>query len=102
MIEAFSGQLITIDVLRDRMPHLRAREATLRAQIDALDAHAADRNACLELADDMEGFLAQLHGNAATAIVEDRQEVLRLLVTDVLIGPTGWGSRSSGRIPLLP
>jgi Recombinase/Recombinase zinc beta ribbon domain len=87
MIEAFSEQLITIDELRARMPHLRAREANLRGQIDALDAQAADRDACLKLAGDLEGFLAQLRGNAATATVEDRQQVLRLLVKDILIGP---------------
>ncbi len=87
MIEALAEQLITIDELRAKMPHLRARQATLRAQIDALDAQAADRDACLKLASDLEGFLAQLRGNAATATVEDRQHVLRLLVKDILIGP---------------
>ena len=87
MIEAFSEQLITIDELRARMPHLRARETSLRGQIDALDAQAADRDAYLTLAGDLEGFLAQLRGNAATATVEDRQRVLRLLVKDILIGP---------------
>ena len=61
--------------------------ANLRGQIDALDAQAADRDAYLKLAGDLEGFLAQLRGNAATATVEDRQRVLRLLVKDVLIGP---------------
>ena len=87
MIEAYAEQLITIDELRARMPHLRARETSLRGQIDALDAQLADRDACLKLAGDLEGFLAQLHGNAATATVEDRQRVLRLLVKDILIGP---------------
>ncbi len=88
MVEAFSEQLITIDELRDRMPHLRAREASLRGQLDALDAQAADRDAYLKLADDLEGFLAQLRGTAATAsTVEERRRVLRLLVKDVLIGP---------------
>ena len=87
MIEAYSEQLITIDELRTQMPHLRAREANLRSQINALDAQAADRDAYLTLAGDLEGFLAQLRGNAATATVEDRQRVLRLLVKDILIGP---------------
>ena len=87
MIEAFSEQLLTIDELRARMPHLRARQANLHGQIDALDAQPADRDAYLKLADDLEGFLAQLRGNAATATVEDRQRVLRLLVKDVLVGP---------------
>ena len=100
MIEAFSEQLITIDELRARMPHLRARETSLRSQIDALDAQAADRDAYLTLADDLEGFLAQLRGNAATATVEDRQRVLRLLVKDILIGPEKITIRH--RIPARP
>jgi site-specific DNA recombinase len=100
MIEAYSEQLITIDELRARMPHLRARETSLRGQIDALDAQLADRDACLTLAGDLEGFLAQLRGNAATATVEDRQRVLRLLVKDILIGPEKITIRH--RIPTRP
>ena len=87
MIEAYSEQLITIDELRTRMPHLRARETSLRSQIEALDAQAADQDAYLKLAGDLDGFLAQLRGSAATASISERQRVLRLLVKDVLIGP---------------
>ena len=87
MIEAYSEQLITIDELRAKMPHLRAREASLRGQIEAADAQAADRDAYLTLADDLEGFLAQLHTSAETAPTTARRRVLRLLVKDVLIGP---------------
>jgi site-specific DNA recombinase len=87
MIQAYSEQLITIDELRARMPHLRAREANLRSQIDALDAQSADQDAYLKLADDLEGFLAQLRANAGAATVEERQRVLRLLVKDILVGP---------------
>ena len=100
MIEAFSEQRITIDELRAKMPHLRARETSLRGQLDALDAQAADRDAYLTLADDLESFLAQLRGNAATATVEDRQRVLRLLVKDILIGPEKITIRH--RIPARP
>ena len=100
MIEAYAEQLITIDELRAKMPHLRARETNLRGQIDALDAQAADRDAYLRLADDLEGLLTQLRGNAATATVEDRQRVLRLLVKDILIGPEKITIRH--RIPARP
>ena len=87
MITAFSEQLITIDELRARMPDLRARETGLKDQIAALDAQAADRDAYLRLAGDLEGFLTRLRGNAATATIEDRQRVLRAVVQDVLVGP---------------
>ena len=87
MITAFSEQLLTIDELRARMPALRARETGLKDQIAALDAQAADRDAYLKLAGDLEGFLGRLRGSAATATVEDRQRVLRAVVQDILIGP---------------
>jgi site-specific DNA recombinase len=87
MVTAFSEQLITIDELRARMPALRARETGLKDQIAALDAQAADRDAYLKLADDLQGFLGKLRANSATATTEDRQRVLRALVQDVLVGP---------------
>ena len=87
MVTAFSEQLITIDELRVRMPALRAREAGLTNQLAALDAQAADRDAYLKLAGDLEGFLARLRASSATATTEDRQRVLRAVVQDILIGP---------------
>ena len=87
MIEAFQEQLVTIDELRARMPDLRAHETGLRHQIDVLDAQAADRDAYLKLADDLEGFLAQLRHRTTDAGIEERQRVLRLLVKDVIVGP---------------
>jgi site-specific DNA recombinase len=87
MVTAFSEQLVTIDELRARMPALRAREAGLKDQVAALDAQAADRDAYLKLADGLEGFLARLRQNSATATTEDRQRVLRAVVQDILVGP---------------
>jgi site-specific DNA recombinase len=98
MIEAFGEQLITIDELRARMPDLRARETNLRNQIEALDTQLADHQAYLTLAADLEGFLTQLHTNAETSTITERQRVLRLLVKDVLIGPEKITIRH--RIPL--
>ena len=98
MIEAFQEQLISIDELRARMPELRARETNLRAQIAAADTQAADREVYLKLADDLNGFLAQLRANTSTATIPERQRVLRLLVKDVLVGPNKITVRH--RIPI--
>ncbi len=87
MISAFQDELITIDELRARIPDLRAREAGLCTQIDALDSQLADRQIYLKLAEDLDGFLTGLRTSADTTDVPQQQRVLRLLVRDVLVGP---------------
>ena len=87
LIKAYQEELISLDELRERMPELRARETSLRSQLDTLAAQLVDRDAYLKLAENLEGFLARLRDNAATATITDQQRVLRLLVKDVLIGP---------------
>jgi Recombinase/Resolvase, N terminal domain/Recombinase zinc beta ribbon domain len=87
LIAAYQEDLLSLDELRARMPDLRGRETSLRHQAQALDAHLADREVYLKLADNLEGFLATLRKSAVTATVQDRQRVLRLLVKEVLVGP---------------
>ena len=87
LIGAYQEELLSLDELRTRMPDLRARETSLRHQLDALDAQLADREVYLKLADNLEDFLAGLRDKSATATVAERQRVLRLLVKDILVGP---------------
>jgi site-specific DNA recombinase len=87
LIGAFQEELISLDELRARMPDLRARETSLRHQIEALDTQLADREVYLKLADNLEDFLTGLREKTTTATVTERQRVLRLLVKDVLVGP---------------
>jgi site-specific DNA recombinase len=87
LVEAYQEQLLSLAELRERMPALRAKEQTLHAQLDALEAELVDQETYLKLAETLEGFLARLRGKADTASVPERQRVLRLLVKEVLIGP---------------
>ncbi len=87
LIKAYQEELISIDELRERMPELRARETSLRSQLDTVANQLVDRETYLKLAAGLEEFLTQLRGHADTAAVPEQQRVLRLLVKDVLIGP---------------
>jgi site-specific DNA recombinase len=87
LIGAYQEQLISLDELRDRMPELRARQAGLHHQLNALHAQLADREVYLQLADNLEDFLTGLRDKVTTASVTERRRVLRLLVKDVLVGP---------------
>jgi site-specific DNA recombinase len=86
LVEAYQEDLLSLDELRSRVPELRKKESSLRAQLDALAADAVDRETYLALVEDLEGFLARLQEAAASSSVEDRQKVLRLVVREVLVG----------------
>jgi len=112
LIEAYQEQLISLDELRARTPALRKREATLRAQLEALDAELHDAETYLKLADTLEGFLARLGDGLDQLTTAERQRLLRLVVREVLIGgeddtitvrhsiPTPSGGGHDGSCPL--
>ena len=86
LIDGYQERLVTLDELRARAPELRKREATLGAQLDALDAELHDAATYLKLTETLEGFRARLTAGAANLTVEQRQQIIRLLVREVLIG----------------
>jgi site-specific DNA recombinase len=86
LIEAYQEELISLDELRARSPGLRKREATLQAELDALDAELHDAESYLKLTETLESFRARLGANAQELTIEQRQQVLRLLVREVLVG----------------
>ena len=86
LIDGYQEQLVTLDELRARTPELRKREATLRAQLDALDAELHDAAAYLKLTETLVAFRARLTASAENLTVEQRQQIVRLVVGEVLIG----------------
>ncbi len=87
LVAAYQEDLLTLDELRSRMPDLRAKQAALQGNLDALQAQLLDRDTYLKLAENLEGFLTRLRETVDTATVESRQQVLRAVVKDVLVGP---------------
>ena len=87
LLEAYQEQLLELDELRARIPELRKRETTIRAQLDALDAQLVDQETYLKLAENLDSFLARLRESIDEANETDRQRVLRAVVRDILISP---------------
>jgi site-specific DNA recombinase len=87
LVAAYQEDLLTLDELRARMPDLRAKQAALQGNLDALQAQLLDRDTYLKLAENLEGFLTRLRETADIATVESRQHVLRAVVKDILVGP---------------
>src|SRR6266550_1787070 len=86
LLNAYQEGLLSIEQLRERMPALRQRQQTLRAELQAIADQTNDRAAFLRLAETLTAFLARLRSAAETLSVIERQRIVRLLVKDVLLG----------------
>jgi site-specific DNA recombinase len=99
LLGAYQEALMSIEQLRERMPGLRQREQTLRAELQAIADQANDRAAFLRLAENLTAFLARLRGAADTLSITERQRIVRLVVKDVLIGDDTITIRHSISVP---
>jgi site-specific DNA recombinase len=99
LLSAYQEALMSIEQLRERMPGLRQREQTLRAELQAIADQANDRAAFLRLAENLTAFLARLRGAADTLSITERQRIVRLVVKDVLIGDDIITIRHSISVP---
>jgi site-specific DNA recombinase len=99
LIDGYQEQLITLEELRTRIPELRRREATLRAELDALDTELHDAETYLKLTETLDPFRARLSNNTAALTIEQRQEIVRLVVREVLLGDDNITVRHSIPVP---
>jgi site-specific DNA recombinase len=99
LIDGYQEQLITLEELRARMPELRKREATLRAELEALDTELHDAETYLKLTETLDAFRTRLSANAEQLSIEQRQDIVRLVVREVLLGDDDVTIRHSIPIP---
>ena len=102
LVNAYQEELLSLEQLRERMPALRHRQQTLRAELQAITDQVTDRAAFLRLAETLTAFLARLQSAAETLSVMERQRIVRLLVKDVLVGEDTITIRHSIPIPSTP
>ncbi|MDQ3774460.1 MAG: zinc ribbon domain-containing protein, partial [Pseudomonadota bacterium] len=86
LLTAYQEELLSLEQLGERMPALRQREQTLRAELQAIVDQATDRATFLRLAETLTTFLGRLRSAADTFDIIERQRIVRLVVKDILIG----------------
>jgi site-specific DNA recombinase len=102
LLTAYQEELLSLEQLRERMPMLRQRQQTLRAELQAITDQANDRAAFLRLAETLTAFLTRLRSAAETLSVIERQKIVRLLVKEILVGEDAITIRHSIPIPAAP
>ena len=81
LLSAYQEDLISLEQLRERMPPLRNREKTLRAELQAISDQAGDRAMFMRLAETLTAFLTRLRSAADTLDILERQRIVRLIVS---------------------
>src|ERR1700722_1007243 len=86
LVTAYQESLVTLEQLRQRMPDLRRQEQAVQSELVSLAEAAADQSKYLRLVETLAEFRGRLRLRADSLIVGERQQILRLLVKEILVG----------------
>ena len=86
LVTAYQEGLLTLPQLRQRMPALQKQTQTVESELQSLKMAAVDEAKYLQLAESLAGFRSKLRVRAEVLDIAVRQQILRLLVKEVLVG----------------
>jgi site-specific DNA recombinase len=86
LISAYQEELVTLAQLRHRMPGLRKQSQAVESELQSLEMATLDQAKYLQLAETLTTFRSKLRARAETLDVRERQQILRLLVKEILVG----------------
>ena len=99
LINAYQEGLVMLAQLRQRMPDLRRQVQAVESELHSLAMAAVDEARYLQLAETLATFRGRLRARAETLDVRERQQILRLLVKEILVGSETITIRHSIPIP---
>jgi site-specific DNA recombinase len=99
LVTAYQEGLVTLPQLRQRMPALQKQTQALESELQSLKMAAVDETKYLQLAESLTGFRSKLRLRAEVLDIGVRQQILRLLVKEVLVGTDTITLRHSIPIP---
>src|SRR5215813_12453626 len=99
LVTAYQEGLVTLSQLRQRMPTLQKQTHAVGSELQSLKMAAMDEAKYLQLAESLTGFRSKLPVRAEVLDIAVRQQILRLLVKEVLVGDHTITLRHSIPIP---
>ena len=99
LVTAYQEGLLTLAQLRQRMPPLQKQTQAVESALQSLKMAAVDEAKYLQLAESLAGFRSKLRVRAEVLDIAVRQQILRLLVKEVLVGSDTITLRHSIPIP---
>jgi len=86
LLDAYQENLITLAELRKRIPELRKRENAKHKELENLEMQVADQNHFIELTHNIEFFIKQLKETSKYLTIEQKQNILRMIVKEIIVG----------------
>ena len=99
LVTAYQEGLLTLPQLRQRMPPLQKQTQAVESELQSLKMAAVDEAKYLQLAESLAGFRSKLRVRAEVVDIAVRQQILRLLVKEILVGSDTITLRHSIPIP---
>src|SRR6516164_1944452 len=99
LVTAYQEGLLTLSQLRQRMPALQKQTQAVESELQSLKMAAVDQAKYLQLAESLAAFRSKLRVRAEALDIAVRQQILRLLVKEVLVGSDTITLRHSIPIP---
>jgi site-specific DNA recombinase len=99
LVTAYQEGLLTLPQLRQRMPPLQKQTQAVESELQSLKMAAVDEAKYLQLAENLAGFRTKLRVRAEALDIAVRQQILRLLVKEILVGGDTITLRHSIPIP---
>ena len=99
LVTAYQEGLLTLSQLRQRMPSLQKQTQAVESELQSLKMVAVDEAKYLQLAESLAAFRSKLRVRAEVLDIAVRQQILRLLVKEVLVGSDTITLRHSIPIP---
>ena len=99
LVTAYQEGLVTLTQLRQRMPGLQKQAQAVGSELQSLEIAALDEVKYIQLAENLASFRAKLQVRAEEMDITARQQILRLLVKEVLIGGDTITIRHSVPVP---
>ena len=99
LITAYQEGLVTLTQLRQRMPALQKQAQAVGTELRSLEMAEVDNARYLQLSENLAGFRSKLRSRADTMDITVRQQILRLVVKEVLVGTDTITLRHSLPIP---
>jgi len=87
LLDAYQEGLLPLEELRRRVPEMRKKEAGLNSELKSIEAKSIDQERYQKLTNHLEEFLGRLRESVENLDIKGRQQILRLIVKEILVGP---------------